>query len=620
VGSSSTTPRVPMRAPLLGLQLLLYCEVVQTISVEGISSHQGAKQASEYWAEGRQIFTNAFQLGDEENSLQLKGFNWYGFESKSCTYGGSWTSTPVAAIIDAMRRKGFNAIRIPLALAGCPPRAEDELEELVRTAGDHGMLVLLAIETMRAGVPNDTGYIGGADGAETVRRGWEQLAARFCDPNKYWNVIGADLLNSPHGMSWGPAPPKPEVYVAPYEEPPKMGDSRHCLAHNGQGVCPPPPPPPRPPPVYAHYYPDERWDVVAGKLADSTLGACPRWLAVVEGVGYCQTSSQEKGCEYPSAAGQDTTMTTWWGENLQGVREHPVQLSPPHADMSASKIVYAAQVHAPSTGHQDYFADRHFPSNMPHVWDLIWGHLPKSAHDPHAMLLVDWGAATAGDDLLWQQALATYLVHSPIVGSFYGAINPDAKSTGGLLTSWEGPVLDDHRIDLLSALPATAVPTTVMIQVNKPPPPSPPPARQSKSPPPAPHASPLADSWAERLNPPPPPDADDDEDGTITSMVARDPVGAALLVAVVAAIAYFSLKPSAGPTHALPLPAAVNPGGEAAPRSAAKSRASQQQAAEEEQEEQASLVQGESPVVARRKAPAKSCLKAAPTRQPRPKR
>lgn len=94
--------------------------------------------------------------------------------------------TPLAAHIDLLRRNGFNAIRLPLALAGCPASTMDEIDELIRTAGDHGMLVLLTIETMRKGVPNDTGYIGGEDGLQQMQRGWEKLADFFCEPNKYW--------------------------------------------------------------------------------------------------------------------------------------------------------------------------------------------------------------------------------------------------------------------------------------------------------------------------------------------------------------------------------------------------------------------------------------------------
>jgi len=580
--------------------LLLYTVLlfpIEAITVSGISSRTG-RLASEYWVQGHQIFTNAFEHDDNELGLRFKGFNWYGFESKLCRLGGAWaTRTPLAAHIDAMRRRGFNAIRVPLALTGCPPNTQDELENLVETAGDHGMLILLAIETMRNGVPNDTGYIGGREGAEQMRRGWEALAGRFCDPVRFWNVFGADLLNSPHGMSWGPPP---NVREAASEQPPvhefmpTIGDLRHCLPNNGQGTCPPPPPPRPPPPAGARYFPEERWDVVAGQIADATLSVCPRWLAVVEGVGYCQTSSQDKGCAYPSAAGQDAMLTTWWGENLQGVLTNPVRLSAkpvgqgsysrvdatstvPRPLDASSKIVYGAQLHAPSTGHQDYFHDRHFPSNLATVWDRIWGNAAKHANAPHAVLVVDWGAKLDGDDMVWQQALIEYLRSNPIAGSFYGAINPDAKSTGGLVTDWEGPKLDERRLDLLDRLPTVLVPTSVMVHTLPPPPPqsslfksSPPPSpqlsqRQSPPPPPPPPPSPFAsslissDAYELGMTSAPlllPLRSSADHGGvgltdTMIAMIADDPVGALLLMAVLCVVVLAAVR-TCGESTGLP--------------------------------------------------------------------
>ena len=180
------------RCALLPLIVLLARNVLG-ISVQGLATRR-AKYSAEYWVEGSSVFTNAFsnadaETGGRDNSVVFKGTNWHGFSSKGCAYSGSWTTTPLAAIFDALRAKGFNAIRVPLAVAGCPADTMDRLDDFIQTGGRHGMLILLTIETMRSGVPNDTGYIGGDDGFEQVRGGWEVLASRFCDPNKFWNVV-----------------------------------------------------------------------------------------------------------------------------------------------------------------------------------------------------------------------------------------------------------------------------------------------------------------------------------------------------------------------------------------------------------------------------------------------
>ena len=83
---------------------------------DGTPAHQHAL-ASEYWVEGRQLFTNAFGTGaaDDGDSLTLRGANWHGFESRECSYSGSWTRTPLAAILQTLRQAGFNAVRLPFA-------------------------------------------------------------------------------------------------------------------------------------------------------------------------------------------------------------------------------------------------------------------------------------------------------------------------------------------------------------------------------------------------------------------------------------------------------------------------------------------------------------------------
>ena len=119
--------------------LLLYTVLlfpIEAITVSGISSRTG-RLASEYWVQGHQIFTNAFEHDDNELGLPLKGFNWYGFESKLCRLAARGDENAIAAHIDAMRRRGFNP-RVALALTGVR-KYQDELENLVEDGGRHGI-------------------------------------------------------------------------------------------------------------------------------------------------------------------------------------------------------------------------------------------------------------------------------------------------------------------------------------------------------------------------------------------------------------------------------------------------------------------------------------------------
>ena len=229
---------------------------------------------------------------------------------------------------------------------------------------------------------------------------------------------------------------------------------------------------------------EERWDLLATELGNRVHRQCPRWLIVVEGVGHCMKEGSD-GCDKPSASGQDTSVSTWWGENLQAVDDYPVDLEFPQ------KVVYSPHSYGPSVYPQPYFEAADFPSNMPPIWDLQWGHLSKTGRAP--ILLGEWGGRYVGKDKTWQDKMGEYLKDdvNQIAGNFYWCINPESGDTGGLLLSWVNHEPDAGKLLLLSAIPTTVVPTTD--ERLRPPPPAhpPPPPRRTPSPPPPPSPSPL---------------------------------------------------------------------------------------------------------------------------------
>ena len=78
------------------------------------------------------------------------------------------------------------------------------------------------------------------------------------------------------------------------------------------------------------------WDKGAARMGDHVLSECPRWLILVEGVGY----------DPGAPGGDDPGAGFWWGENLVGVRTAPVALSNP------LKLVYSPHVYGPSVYQQ----------------------------------------------------------------------------------------------------------------------------------------------------------------------------------------------------------------------------------------------------------------------------
>ena len=69
-------------------------------------------------------------------------------------------------------------------------------------------------------------------------------------------------------------------------------------------------------------------------------------------------------------------MGLWWGGNLIGARDAPVQLSNPR------RLIYSPHAYGPGVFQQPYFKDPTFPLNMPAVWEQHWGFVAKQTGQP----------------------------------------------------------------------------------------------------------------------------------------------------------------------------------------------------------------------------------------------
>ena len=118
-------------------------------------------------------------------------------------------------------------------------------------------------------------------------------------------------------------------------------------------------------------------------------------------------------------------MSVFLGEDLQGVKSHPVKLNVPN------KVVYAPHVYGPGVAHQDYFSAANFPDNMPPIWDTHWGFV--RAMNDSAITVGEWGGQLSGQDGTWMTAFAQYLVQIDAPDTWFWCINPDSGDTGGLL-------------------------------------------------------------------------------------------------------------------------------------------------------------------------------------------
>ena len=444
---------------------------------------------SEFWTSHGQLYTNAW--GRSAGAvLRLKGAVWPGLADHDCYLRGTDTR-PISWYTQFLRDQRFNAVRLPvaafaLALADtehpCLEAARalkgareqngdlvyrtylDQLVEIVRTAGESGVLVLLDMR-LRPGeledeMPEDVNEHGRLSGEAmtALRTAWRKLAAALCDAEIFWNLIGGSVLRSPPHVYWGDG----------------AGEASSELR-----------------------YPHPSWDEMAADLGGEVLKACPRLLVFVEGVGQCKEGSLDTTgyCLTPTPASLAVPdLMAWQGENLQGAAMFPVALA-------RDKVVYSPRTRLPSARPlEPLFAGRTFPRNLPQVWDTNWGYLQREGRAP--VVVAEFGGSLSGRDKTFQVALVDYLKKQSI-GGFYLALE-----LGGLIEDMRNLHPSGDRIQLLADLPATRVPTRAELRRPPPPPPSSPPpppftVYHDSPPPPRHHA--VAPSPEPPPPPPPPP-------------------------------------------------------------------------------------------------------------------
>lgn len=327
-------------------------------------------QATAYTVSGRHIYDDAGRI------VQLKGVNWFGFETTNYTVHGLWARN-WKQMIQQIKAQGFNAVRLPFCpttLRGVTPTSIDYSLN-ADLAGKNSLALLDAViaEFDRQGlyVLLDHHRADCKDIAELWYTPAYTEAQWLADlkfvANRYRNrprVIGIDLKNEPHGAAtWG---------------------TRNTATD---------------------------WNLATGRAATQVLGVAPHWLIFVEGIGdQALCSSGEP---------------VFWGENLA-----PIACAP--SPMPANRLVLSPHTYGPDVHVQRYHNAANFPANMPAIWDRHWGFAIASA----PVVLGEFGGKYGeghGRDRAWQNALVDYLIGKRVNSGFYWSWNPNSSDTGGVL-------------------------------------------------------------------------------------------------------------------------------------------------------------------------------------------
>ncbi|MGN1106600.1 MAG: cellulase family glycosylhydrolase, partial [Huintestinicola sp.] len=306
----------------------------------------------------------------------LTGVNWFGYNTGTNTFDGLWAcdlNTSIKSIAD----HGFNLLRVPISAelinnwsSGNYPTANfnqatnsylvgmNSLEIFDYVIGQcraNGIKIMIDIHSAKTdsmGHMKNMWYEGNVTEKDYLAAlSW--MAERY---KKDDTIIAYDLKNEPHGKA--------------NESPRAKWDSSKD---------------------------SDNWKYVAEKAAKAVLGKNPNVLVMVEGIEIYPTDIKSNG-DFASTNPSDY-YSTWWGGNLRGVKNDPIDLG-----KYQNKLVYSPHDYGPAVYQQEWFkGDYTYKSLYKDAWYDNWFYIQDENIAP--LLIGEWGGFMTQPNLKWM----TYL-------------------------------------------------------------------------------------------------------------------------------------------------------------------------------------------------------------------
>ena len=341
------------------------------------------------------LSTSGNQIVDSAgHTVQIAGVNWFGFESSTFAPHGLWTRG-YKDMMDQMVDLGFNTIRLPFSSEMLHTSAAPNGIDFNKNPDLQGLSALQIMDKI-------VDYAGQL-GLKIILDHHRSNAGAGTSDNGLW--YDSQYTQAAWINDW-------KMLAARYaDDPAVIGADLHNEPYNGTwggGGA-------------------NDW-ALAAETAGNAIGTVnANWLIFVEGVG------TYKGESY------------WWGGNLMGVRDRPIDLA------LDDKLVYSAHDYPNSVYKQPWFQGADFPANLPAKFDQMWGYIYKEGIAP--VWIGEFGTKLVDPkDAPWLEAITSYLGGdfnndgtSDLAAGQKGpswtfwSWNPNSGDTGGILTdNWTG--------------------------------------------------------------------------------------------------------------------------------------------------------------------------------------
>ena len=373
-------------------------EPVSTDIREMLTRTPNAKQGDDWLhVSGNKI------LDKDGREVWLTGVNWFGYNTGTNIFDGLWNSN-LKSSVKAIADHGFNLIRVPISAEllnqwsrGEYPRANynnalnPELNALnslqifeyfLKLAEENGMKVMPDIHSAETDASGHNVNLWYTDrvSVNDYYHALEWLADRYKNND---TIIAIDLKNEPHG---------------------KPNESNKAIWNDSTDI--------------------NNWKHTAEVAASKVLAKNPNLLIMVEGT---EIYSMKNG-SYTSTNSVDYYFN-WWGGNLRGVKDYPVNLG-----NYQDKLVYSPHDYGPTVFEQPWFKSGYnYESLIRDCWQDNWLYIHKENIAP--LLIGEWGGFMREPNLTWMTCMRRLIKENRLNHTFW-CFNANSGDTGGL-------VLDD---------------------------------------------------------------------------------------------------------------------------------------------------------------------------------
>jgi endoglucanase len=344
-------------------------------------------------------------------AVWLTGVNWFGYNTGTNTFDGLW-ACDLNTSLDAIADRGFNLLRVPISTElikqwsnGQYPTANfnqatnsylvgmNSLEIFDYVIGQcraNGIKIMIDIHCAKT---DSMGHMKNMwyDGSITEKDYLDTLtwiAKRYKNDD---TIIAYDLENEPHGK--------------PNESPRAKWDNSTD---------------------------SDNWKYIAEKAAKAVFKGNSNALVMVEGIEIYPKDIKTNG-NFSSTNSGDYYFN-WWGGNLRGVKDNPVNLG-----KYQNKLVYSPHDYGPAVYQQPWFKDGYtYQSLYKDCWYDNWFYIQKEGIAP--LLIGEWGGYMTEPNLTWMTDLRKLIKTYKINHTFW-CFNANSGDTGGLVkddfTTWD---------------------------------------------------------------------------------------------------------------------------------------------------------------------------------------